>query len=242
MAGVQFLSRAPDGLERCVVQIQNVDTTGVWVRVDVRTDLRAAQSQFANTTFQLARRQIGILHRNRRQARESLRMIAHDFGDVIVQPPGKIERVRRLRPIAEHHRHGREHLHGNAVAITLLDATLRIPDVVGDLAKDAVALHHPRAARLIMIEPNESAVAVLRVEIRPLASEGCACADRSSFAKSVGRFGETPISEETSPESLRSVPAGECAAAAALRRRPVSSDPSVSGLAVRPRAWPTAPA
>ena len=46
-----------------------------------------------------------------------------------------------------------------------------IPDIVGDLAKDAVADHHPRAARLIVIEPNEPAVAVFRVEVRPVVRE-----------------------------------------------------------------------
>ncbi len=45
----------------------------------------------------------------------------------------------------------------------------RIPDVVGDLAKDAVANHHPRATWLVVIEPDESRVAVFRVEIGPIA-------------------------------------------------------------------------
>ena len=57
------------------------------------------------------------------------------------------------------------------VAIHFLDATLGIPNVVRDLAKDAVADHHPRATGLIMIQPNESSVAVFRVEIGPVARE-----------------------------------------------------------------------
>ena len=63
------------------------------------------------------RRQIRILQWNRGQAGESRRMSADNFGDVIVQAARKIERVGRLRPVAEHHRHGRKHLHGNAGAV-----------------------------------------------------------------------------------------------------------------------------
>ena len=134
-------------------------------------DLRPAQPQLTDATFQLASREIRILHWDRRQSRKSLWMIANDFGDVIVQLARKVERVGRFRPIAKHHRNGREHLHRNSVTITVLDATLRVPNIIGDLAKDAVADHHPCAARLVMVEPNESAVAVFRVEVRPIARE-----------------------------------------------------------------------
>src|SRR5947208_872501 len=98
-------------------------------------------------------------------------MVTNDPGDVVVESPRKIERVTWFRPIAEHHRHSREHLHGNAVAVAFLDSALRVPDVVGDLAKDAIANHHPRAAWLIMIKTNESPVAVLCVEVGPLARQ-----------------------------------------------------------------------
>ena len=141
----------------------------VLVRVHVRADLRAAQPQLAHASFQLTRRQIGILQRDRRQAREPSRIIANHLRDVIVQPARKIERVCGLCPITEHHRHGREHLHRNFLAIAVFDAVLRIPNIIGDLAKNAFADHHPRATRLVMIEPNEPAVAVFLVEVRPLA-------------------------------------------------------------------------
>jgi hypothetical protein len=98
-------------------------------------------------------------------------MIAHDLGDVIVQPARKVERIGWLRPITEHDWDGRKHLHRNSVAVAVLDATLRVPDGVGDLTKDAVADHHPRATWLVVIEPNESGVAVFRVEVRPIARE-----------------------------------------------------------------------
>ena len=90
---------------------------------------------------------------------------------MVVKPLGKIESIGWFCPIAEHHRNGREHLQGNAVAVAFLDASLRIPHVVGDLAKDTMANHHSRAARLIVIKSNESAVAVLRIEIWPLARQ-----------------------------------------------------------------------
>ena len=62
-----------------------------------------------------------------------------------------------------------EHLHRDAGAIALLDPALRIPDVIADLAKEAIADHHPRAAWPIMLHPNESAIAVFRVEVGPFA-------------------------------------------------------------------------
>ena len=83
----ELFGRAPDGLERRIVQIDTVDASGMRVRVHVRADLRAAQAQLANATLQFARRKIRILHRNRGKTRESLRMFAHDLADVIVQPP-----------------------------------------------------------------------------------------------------------------------------------------------------------
>ena len=77
----------------------------------VGADLRAAQSKFADATLEFARGEIGILQRNCRQAGETRRIRPHDFSDVIVEPTRKIERVRRFRPIAEHDRHRRQHLH-----------------------------------------------------------------------------------------------------------------------------------
>ena len=57
------------------------------------------------------------------------------------------------------------------VLVALFDPALWVPDVIGDLTKNAVADHHPRATRLIMVEPNESAVTILGVEIGPIARE-----------------------------------------------------------------------
>src|SRR6266566_3970493 len=204
----KLLCRAPDGLERRIVQIQGVDATGVRIRIDVGADLYTAQPQLTNAALQFARREIGILQRDRPQARESLRVISDDSSDVIIQPARKIERVGWLRPIAEHHRHGRKHLHRNSRVVALLDATFGIPHIVGDLAKNALADHHPRAARLVVIQPNESAVAVFRVEVRPVAwedvrmevdlHENCR---RLCQTPSNGnpRFTETPYSDFTGP-------------------------------------------
>src|SRR6478736_9141284 len=43
-----------------------------------------------------------------------------------------------------------------------------MPKVVRDFAKDAVANHHPRTAWFVVIEPDESRVAVFRVKIGPI--------------------------------------------------------------------------
>ena len=39
------------------------------------------------------------------------------------------------------------------------------------LAEDTVPDHHASAARLVMIKPDESAVTVFRVEVRPVARQ-----------------------------------------------------------------------
>ena len=98
-----------------------------------------------------------------------------------------------FRPVAKHYRHGREHLHGNACAVALLNATLGVPHVIGYLAKDAITDHHPRAAWLVMIEPDESTVAVFGIEIGPVARQNmCVQID---FHKIVGRLCQTPFIE-----------------------------------------------
>ena len=73
-----------------------------------------------------------------------------------------------FRPITEHHRNGREHLHGNFLAIHFFDPPFWIPNVVYDFAKDAVADHHPRTARFVVIEPDESGIAVFGIKIGPI--------------------------------------------------------------------------
>src|SRR6202022_4233425 len=80
----ELLRRAPNWLKRRIVQIYGVDATRVRVCIDMRTDLRPAQTQFTHASLQLARRQIRILQRYRSQTRESFRMTANNFGDVIV--------------------------------------------------------------------------------------------------------------------------------------------------------------
>src|SRR5437870_4211948 len=169
--GVQFFSGAPHWLKRRIIEIQSVDATGMRICIDMRSDLRAAQPQFSDAALQFACCESRILHWKGREARESLWVVANDPADVVVKPPREIEGIGWFCPITEHHRHGREHLHGNAVAVTILDTALRVPYVVGDLAKHAIANHHPRAAWLVMIKTNESAVAVLCVEVGPVARQ-----------------------------------------------------------------------
>ena len=53
---VELLGRAPDRLQRCVIEIQRIDAAEMLVRVDVGADLRAAQAEVAHATLQLAAR------------------------------------------------------------------------------------------------------------------------------------------------------------------------------------------
>ena len=167
--GVELLRCAPDRLKRGVVEIQvsmrpKCRFASTWVPI-----CAPRRAEVTNRTLQFLRRQIGVLQRDGRQTGKAFRMIANDIGNVIIQPPRKIERVMRPCPITEHHRDGRKHLHRDFFAIHLFDAAFRVPNIIGDFAKDAVADHHSRATRFVMIETDETRVAIFGVEIGPMA-------------------------------------------------------------------------
>ena len=165
----ELFGGAPDGLKRGIIEIQRIEPAEMLIRVNVRADLRAAQAELAHASLELARGKIGILERNCRQAGEPCRVRADDFCNVVVQPPREIESVARFCPIAEHDRHRGKDLHGDAGLVHFFEATGWFPNVIGNFPKDALADHHSRAAWLVMLQPNESGVAVLRVEVGPLA-------------------------------------------------------------------------
>ena len=54
------------------------------IRINVRSDLRAAQPEFPDAAFQFACGEVGILHWNSSETGETRRMIANHFGDVVV--------------------------------------------------------------------------------------------------------------------------------------------------------------
>jgi hypothetical protein len=82
--GVELFSSAPDRLKRRIIEIQNVDATGMRICVHMRANLRATHSQVAHASFQFARCEIRVLHWNSSQAREMFWMITKDGGNVIV--------------------------------------------------------------------------------------------------------------------------------------------------------------
>ena len=82
--GIEFFSGAPDRLKRCVIEVQSIYASEMRVCIHVRSDLRATQPEFPDTTFQLACSEIRVLHWNSSKTGEARRMIANDFGDVVV--------------------------------------------------------------------------------------------------------------------------------------------------------------
>ena len=138
------------------------------VRIDMGSDFSAAQSELAHTPRQFLRGKIDILQWNRAKTDESIGVGAHNFRNVIVQDPAELQCIARFGPVTEHHRHGREDLHGNLFAIHFFDPPFWIPNVVCDFAKDAVADHHAGTARFVVIEPDESGIAVFGVKIGPI--------------------------------------------------------------------------
>ena len=61
---------------------------------------------------------------------------------------------------------------GDATSVRhLFEATLRFPNVIADFTKNLIADHHPRAAFIAMLQPNESGIAKLLVQVRPFARQ-----------------------------------------------------------------------
>ena len=98
--------------------------------VDVRADLDArelrARARSARARGSRAPAPASAPCRARRSASGARSTEARD---VIVEEAAQVERVLGLRPVAEHHRHGREHLHVDAGARAILEALVGIPAV-----------------------------------------------------------------------------------------------------------------
>jgi hypothetical protein len=91
-----------------------------------------------------------------------------DFGEVVVEQPGEVERVPRLGPVAEHDRDGREHLHVHAVPLAVGEPGVRVPAVGLDLAERLAVDHHAGAAGAVVLQLHEAAVAVAVPQVGPV--------------------------------------------------------------------------
>src|SRR4051812_16851538 len=98
--GVELLGCAPEGLKSSVVQIQSIEPAQMFISVEMGANLRAAQTEFADATLQFARGEVGILQWNCRQTGEASGIGGHHLSNMIVKAFGKVESVRRFRPIA----------------------------------------------------------------------------------------------------------------------------------------------
>src|SRR6516162_4314689 len=74
--GSQYFGSGPDRLKRCIIEVQSIYTPKIRIGINVSSDLRAAQPELPDAPFQFARGEVGILHWNSAQARETRRMIS----------------------------------------------------------------------------------------------------------------------------------------------------------------------
>src|SRR6476469_10471617 len=81
---VELFGGAPDRLKRCVIEVQRIYAPKMRICVHVRSHLRAAQPEFADAPLQFACREVGILNWDSSETGEARRMIANDFGDVVI--------------------------------------------------------------------------------------------------------------------------------------------------------------
>ena len=118
--------------------------------VDVGPDLHSAQAE-ALKAVEFAQGEVGVLHGQGSEALKTSGVAGHDFGEVVVQEFRHCGAVAPKRPVAEHDRDGRKHLHAHPVAVAVVDSRGRIPVVGLDFAKEHVVLHHARATRAVVL-------------------------------------------------------------------------------------------
>ena len=106
--------------------------------------IHRAHAEGVDRAVELAAGEIGVLHRNGAQARETRRVRAYGRGDVVVQEPRELVRRMRGLVIREHHGHGRQDLHRDAAFVALADAHGGVPAVRLDVAEVAAVDGHAR--------------------------------------------------------------------------------------------------
>ena len=59
--GIEFFSGAPDRLKPCVIEVQSIYASELRIRINMRSDLRAAQPKFPDAAFQFSCGEVGSL-------------------------------------------------------------------------------------------------------------------------------------------------------------------------------------
>ena len=80
-------------------------------------DQRALESKLLDAALQLARRQIGILHRQRRQSLKAVRPLRHLLGQIVVGLAGDLVRLPGIRNALDGRRVERQQHHLDAVLV-----------------------------------------------------------------------------------------------------------------------------
>ena len=151
-----------------------------WTRIAAPSSLAAVkksnssgalQAELVHAALQFLDRQPRRLQRHRADAGVVARVRAHGPGHVLVERHVQFQRVMRLGPVAEHHRHRADHLHLDAEARVVGDALVRVPGFGPDLAEELAVRVDPVAGRVAEVEDREAGVAVLRGEVGPVARE-----------------------------------------------------------------------
>ena len=133
-------------------------------------DLDAVQAQLAHAACGLLDRQLRVLQRHRAERQVMCRVTAADLGGVLVEHAVQVERLGAGRPVAEHHRHGGNHLHGNIESGVVVDTQLSIPGARLDLAEELTVLEDP-VAPVAVIDAGEALIVIAGGQIRPIAGQ-----------------------------------------------------------------------
>ena len=77
----------------------------------------------------------------------------------------------RLGPVAEHYRHGTDHLHLHAEPRVVVDALLRVPGLGPDFAEEFAVLVDTVTAVFGVMDYRKAVVAVLARQVGPVAGQ-----------------------------------------------------------------------
>ena len=100
---------------------------------DIGVDLDSPEAESVDRVFQLGHSGSHVLHRNRCQAHEAVRVAGHDVGQVLVLQPGELPPELGIGPVVELRRRHRDRLNVDAHPVHIGEADRGIGQLVLDL-------------------------------------------------------------------------------------------------------------
>jgi hypothetical protein len=167
--GVQLNRSSPQAVVARVIQRDFFFC--LFVHVYVAAYLKALEAEGAHAARHFLYRCFRIVHGESSDADETRGVFGDLSSHVVVEILAHREAIARPRPVAEHHRHGGQHLHVDAEFVHVVFARVDVPHVPINFPEKlaAVVYHVGLALRvLVPLQPDEASVPKLRLPLREL--------------------------------------------------------------------------